>query len=149
MSCWVVPAVAAEYWGVSLTTVWDRICTDQVPHKAEGGFLFVDVDPWGTDCADAPGREPPPTYIAADEAIEASGTYNELEPVAATDTFEPQPLTDLWDQGDEREDVLAGDEEDLPVLDEEESATFGRLNWAEVRGRVSRTRRPPPSSAAA
>src|SRR5258708_2501356 len=35
MSCWVVPTVAAEYWGVTLDVVWDRIHSDLVPHKTE------------------------------------------------------------------------------------------------------------------
>ena len=47
MSCWVVPAIAAEFWGVTLDVVWDRIYSDLVPHKTEQGFVFIDVDPWG------------------------------------------------------------------------------------------------------
>ena len=36
-------------------------------------------------------------------------------------------------------------ENELPDLDEEETSTFGRLSWVDVRSQVSRTRRPPPS----
>src|SRR5689334_1550062 len=72
MSCWVVPAVAAEYWGVSLDVVWDRIYSDLVPHKTERGFVFIDVDPWNPDPSGALHHTPPATYVEA-EAERASG----------------------------------------------------------------------------
>ena len=52
--------------------------------------------------------------------------------------------SDIDDEGDFDGDL---DENELPELDEEESATFGRLSWQEVRQSVGRTRRPPPRAA--
>lgn len=153
MSCWVVPTVAAEYWGVSLDVVWQRIYEGLIPHKNDGGFVFIDVDPWTPDASGALHHAPPATFV----------TPQELPPP------EPAPIAAAWDApavatmerkrdaigtfgvrrdpGRERDgDQENRDEDDeLPPLDEEESATFSRLSWHEVRQRVSRTRRPPPA----
>lgn len=45
MSCWVVPSVAAEFWGIPVQSVLDRIKHGDVIHKRESGFTFVDVAP--------------------------------------------------------------------------------------------------------
>jgi hypothetical protein len=45
MSCWVVPTVAAELWGVSVDTILSRARAGEVPSKTENGFMFVDVAP--------------------------------------------------------------------------------------------------------
>jgi len=75
MSCWVVPAIAAEFWGVTLDVVWDRIYSDLVPHKTEQGFVFIDVDPWGPTVEGA-GHVPPPTFMMAPELEEEHGTFS-------------------------------------------------------------------------
>ena len=144
MSCWVVPAVAAEYWGVTLDVVWDRIYSDLVPHKAERGFVFVDVDPWHPNCDGFLLHAPPATFEPADAGAAS-------EPVTS-DTLlceKPIELDDdlLADQSLSQDEQAILDEDDLPDLDEEESATFGRLSWQEVRQNVARTRRPPPRAA--
>ena len=64
MSCWVVPAVAAELWGLNINQVLERVRDGHVPSKLEMGFLMVDIAPLST--ADAPRavRKPrPPTYV--------------------------------------------------------------------------------------
>jgi hypothetical protein len=144
MSCWVVPAVAAEYWGVTVAVVWERIYNDLVPHKTERGFVFVDVDPWQPNCDGFVIHQPPATYVPA-EVVWAP------QPVTS-DSLLRDTLIELDDEllagdslSDDEEALL--DEDELPELDEEESATFGRLSWDEVRQTVARTRRPPPRAA--
>jgi hypothetical protein len=45
MSCWVVPSIAAELWGVAVDQVMNGISAGQIPSKIESGFTFVDVAP--------------------------------------------------------------------------------------------------------
>ncbi len=163
MSCWVTPAVAAEYWGVAVDVVWDRIHCDLVPHKNERGFVFVDVDPWTPAFTGHLVHEPPPTFIPATAPevaipVTSGAVLGYLDPeeevFLSADQLRDEEVTcfsrdeeldsDLEDEGD-----LEGesDEENLPELDEEESATFGRLSWQDVRQSVGRTRRPPPRAA--
>lgn len=64
MSCWVVPTVAAELWGVPVDSILHRMGDGSIPSKHENGFTFIDVAP------DSPVIEkpkalrppPPPTY---------------------------------------------------------------------------------------
>ena len=131
MSCWVVPAVAADYWGVSLEEIWARIYRGQVPHKAERGFVFVDVAPWIADLSGSIAHQPPPTFIAGDQAGDLAAGEAELLGISFDFESAEQTASD------------SEEPDDLPPLDDEESATFGRLSWEETRRRVSRTRVPP------
>jgi hypothetical protein len=45
MPCWVVPAVAAEFWGVSLEHVMADVAAGRVATWTERGVLFVEVLP--------------------------------------------------------------------------------------------------------
>ncbi|GIW76849.1 MAG: hypothetical protein KatS3mg104_1912 [Phycisphaerae bacterium] len=45
MSCWVVPTLAAEYWGVSIQEIERRILAREVFTCEEAGFLLIDVEP--------------------------------------------------------------------------------------------------------
>ncbi len=45
MSCWVVPAVAAELWGVAVNEVLAQIKRGTLISKNEYGFTLVDVAP--------------------------------------------------------------------------------------------------------
>lgn len=74
MSCWVVPTVAAELWGVPVDAILEKIDEGSLATKAENGFTFIDVAP------DSPVMElpralrppPPPTYrVVSDEEIMA------------------------------------------------------------------------------
>jgi len=64
MSCWVVPNVAAELWGVPVEAIQSRIRDGSLSTRDENGFTFIDVAP------DSPVLEtprafrptPPPTY---------------------------------------------------------------------------------------
>jgi hypothetical protein len=219
MSCWVVPAIAAEFWGVTLDVVWDRIYSDLVPHKTEQGFVFIDVDPWGPTVEGA-GHVPPPTFVMSPEPTEHGSFSISLDPaesrmlrgdlptlrgasiypeeimlVTGTALDEnDEPVRDSFRELDsssferdnpdsadlesaeleqlrnergsatavalrngESDDESSGGEEldadevdsadaELPELDEEESATFARLSWRDVRKSVGRTRKPPSKS---
>ena len=46
MSCWVVPTIAAELWGVSLDHVLGQVGEGSVRSKTEHGFMLVDVAPF-------------------------------------------------------------------------------------------------------
>jgi hypothetical protein len=65
MSCWVVPAIAAELWGVPLAQVMARVADGSVPSQREHGFLFVDVAAWGhsRQTTRRPDGPPPPTFV--------------------------------------------------------------------------------------
>lgn len=45
MSCWVVPTLAAEYWGISIEEVERKILANEVLTQQEAGFLLIDVEP--------------------------------------------------------------------------------------------------------
>lgn len=142
MSCWVVPTVAAEYWGISVDLVLRRMSEGLVPQMSQSGFIFVDIDPWATACTGAFRHEPPPTFVSTAESIApVESAWSPVSIMAnAEDESSVELMLDETDDSEERQD-----EDGLPDLDEEESATFGRLSWEEVRHKVSRTRRPPPA----
>lgn len=53
MSCWVVPSIAAEIWGVTVDQIIEGMKAGQIPSKSELGRTFVDVAP------DSPVMESP------------------------------------------------------------------------------------------
>src|SRR4051812_37789287 len=64
MSCWVVPTVAAEMWGVPVSAVLEKMRSGNFPTKPETVFAFIDFPP-ASPTVDAPKfqRPPrPPTY---------------------------------------------------------------------------------------
>jgi hypothetical protein len=86
MSCWVVPMVAAEMWGVPVEAVLQRAKSGEVPSKSENGFMFVDVAPESPRC-NAPSslRVPhPPTYTAVTGEEIAALTTGPEEMVAGS-----------------------------------------------------------------
>ena len=133
MACWVVPAIAAELWGVSLDVVLARIADGSLASDQNCGFTVVDAAPWGNSCSPPrPTSEPPPpTYVAIPASSVPAGL--ELEQFLIEEVPPPAPPA-----------VIPSDEIDpeLPPLDEEEDdKPIG--NWREVRKRMGRTRRPP------
>jgi hypothetical protein len=69
MSCWVVPSVAAELWGVSVSQILDRAGRGEIPSRQELGFTMVDIAP------DTPALQiakkrfgPPKTYTHVPES---------------------------------------------------------------------------------
>ena len=74
MSCWVVPTIAAELWGVSVQHVLDGLKRGDFPSKNESGFTFVDVAPDSPKVETPRKLRPPapPTYtMVSREEIEA------------------------------------------------------------------------------
>ncbi|MGA2496480.1 MAG: hypothetical protein ABSH20_01990 [Tepidisphaeraceae bacterium] len=64
MSCWVVPSVAAEMWGLTINQILERVRDGQVPSKLEMGFLMVDIA--SGSAAETPRVSRinrPPTYV--------------------------------------------------------------------------------------
>ena len=64
MSCWVVPAVAAEYFGCSIEEVHARMAGGGWPTKFEHGFALIDLVPHSPRLELM--REPPAEEPAAD-----------------------------------------------------------------------------------
>jgi hypothetical protein len=70
MSCWVVPSVAADLWGIPVSQVLDRIRAGLIPSRQELGFTIVDVAPQAPKPASSrPSR--PLTYMALVEDEDA------------------------------------------------------------------------------
>jgi len=65
MPCWVVPAIAAELWGVTVNHVLAGIRDGSVATREEHGFVFVDVAPGGYTFQRAlrPDEPRPPTFV--------------------------------------------------------------------------------------
>ena len=90
MSCWVVPSVAAELWGISVNQVLDQVHRGQVPSKSELGFTLVDVAPNGPRM-EAGRRQPgqrPMTFVAAPVKAKIADESDEPELVELTDEEE-------------------------------------------------------------
>ena len=62
MSCWVVPSVAAEMWGLNINQILERVRDGQVPSKFEMGFLMVDIAPVSAATSTIRTSRPP-TYV--------------------------------------------------------------------------------------
>lgn len=69
MSCWVVPAVAACYWGVAVDEVLRRVEANEVVSRREMGFLLIDVAPHQPNrtLGRLPPEQRPPTWRPADD----------------------------------------------------------------------------------
>ena len=74
MSCWVVPSVAAEIWGMSVESVWAKVASGEIPHRMDEGWTFVDCAPSGpVFCPPklAPDERPPTWTMIADQELTA------------------------------------------------------------------------------
>ena len=125
MSCWVVPIVAAEIWGISLSEVLSRVHAGTVVSKMEYGFLLVDTAPLGplfrSTCAE--GRAKPPTFVEVQTWIET----DEDELMESGETIEDAGM-DLDVDGDSIE---------------EEPDDGVALGWRQQRAVSAKMRRPP------
>lgn len=120
MSCWVVPTVAAELWGMPLNAVLEQIREGRIASKTELGFVLVDV---------APGSAQSEPKIRAPKPL----TYMSIEPTQSV-------LTRA-----EIDALLEDDSEEPPVDDE---ASEELAEWRQVRANVARQRRRPAAIAA-
>jgi hypothetical protein len=165
MSCWVVPTIAAELWGVTLDHVLGGVDEGMVRSRQEHGFLLVDVAPFGAFFR-SPRRAGPrprvqtftvltpaeydalhgaiPPALAADDH-DRSGPEPEEEPEA-----EPQHH-DIQDAAREPFQEPLAEVVTEVVVDPElgpdpnDEPDDGRpLRWREGRNRAARMRRRPP-----
>ena len=128
MSCWVVPALAAEIWGIPLQQILDAVRAGTLPTKDSIGLTFVDVAPTGPQV-----------------------TTGYRPPAAMPETFKIAPLAEELTHAehdalhDREEEQSAREEEILSPVDEHEEGT---LDWRAARRSASRLRRPPRRLAA-
>ena len=117
MSCWVVPGVAAELWGVPLEHVLELIRLGKVPAKHDYHFTLVDVAPHSPQDSPQTARAQP-----------------------RMPTFRPITLIEQFaDSATEQDDERISQDEPLDESSDENPDT--PLNWKEARRRV--IRRPP------
>jgi len=66
MSCWVVPSVAAELWGIPVENIHARIRDGSLASKQDSGFTVIDVAPDSPamQSPKTPRPPAPPTYRA-------------------------------------------------------------------------------------
>ena len=130
MACWVVPAIAAELWGVTVNHVLAGVRDGSIGSRQEHGFLFVDAAP-GSYTYQRPLRpdEPrPPTFVAVEADQGASPTWEQTpEPTREVAAAPPAPLVE---------------DDELPPLDLEEDDTPLPPRDA-MRAAVARQRRRP------
>lgn len=121
MSCWVVPTVAAEIWGISLDEVMQRVNKGLVVSKREYGFLLVDTAPLGPlfKSTAAEGKAKPRTWVAVQTWVEALDDEEETIDDAGMD--------------------LAVDGDSI----EEEPDDGIALGWQQKRAVHARLRKPP------
>jgi hypothetical protein len=66
MSCWVVPSVAAEMWGMSVCQIMERVKAGMMPSRQEFGFTTVDIAPQTPRVEPVKARfRQPKTYVHA------------------------------------------------------------------------------------
>jgi len=135
MSCWVVPAIAAELWGVTVDRILAGVRDGTVPAFTENGFVFVDVAPSSnTPPSSPPASLRPPTYVTV------TRDADEVDWVV-------RPSAGPIVSPEEAALLLGGDaappEPELPPLDVEEDATPLPPRQM-VRAAVARLRTPPP-----
>lgn len=138
MSCWVVPALAAEIWGIPLQQVLNAVRLGEIPTKTAIGLTFVDVAPDGPTVRTG-YRLPtarPNTFTPAVLADELS--ESEVAALSPNASDEPSAAPEA-SQDEERE------EEILSTVDEYEE---GKLDWRHARRSASRLRRAPKRLAA-
>ena len=128
MACWVVPAIAAELWGVTVHHVLAGVRDGSIESRHEHGFVFVDAAP-GSYTYQRPRRpdEPPlPTFVMVQPEHGAEPVSEETPEEAVV---RPAPVAEVEDA-------------ELPPLDLEEDDTPLPPRDA-VRAAVSRQRRRP------
>lgn len=81
MSCWVVPAVAASYWGVAVEEVLRRVEGNEVVSKRDMGFLLIDVAPDQPNrtLGRLPPEKRPPTWRPADDVPQTAMTGEHVD----------------------------------------------------------------------
>ena len=96
MSCWVVPTIAAELWGINIQHVLAGIRDGTIASCAEHGFVFVDVAPASHIYfrPRRPGQPPPPTFVPIRREEHSGVDENELPPLDEEQDSAPLPPRD-------------------------------------------------------
>ncbi len=145
MPCWVVPAVAAELWGVSVEDVLARAAEGSLATKSDAGFLFVNVLPSEPTAAaetapplQAETAEAPPTFtILSDDELAA------LTAAAAPQPQAPATFVSVEIPAPPAEAEAPPKKDDGSDFVDEETPGFSAKDWRRVRSQTARTRRPP------
>ena len=164
MSCWVVPTLAAELWGVPLEQVMGEIRAGAVVSKLDYGFTLVDVAPDSRELAPPPARKvlPAPMTFVSSIQIEAQEVATELvaKPIAAPAPIKPEPVERILAIEPAKPSGRSRPTPALPlpaavdVDDESEDGpdpNFGEpddgkpLDWRAARARAATQRRRPPT----
>ena len=169
MPCWVVPAVAAELWGVSLEQVISDVAAGRVGMSIRRDVLFVDV----TAAIEPPRAEPAPAPLWPDPrslAWAVAGAQTVVTPaerdalltldeLAFTGVAAVEVATAAASTGPEPDPVVVdaipasvhdeGEPAPLPDGPDDSPAATPPVQeappqWESIRARVARTRRPPP-----
>ena len=98
MSCWVVPSVAAELWGVPVQQILDRLQLGEIPSKSELGRIFVDVAPDSPKMQSPRPPQPKPETFQIVTAEEQAALTGETE--------EDEQTINLGDWREAREDAI-------------------------------------------
>jgi hypothetical protein len=153
MPAWVLPAVAAELWGVSQDQVLADVAAGRVRCRQEGEFLFVDVAA-SIGLPDVPEvvEEPRPamTYRRRSLAWSVPNCVLSDDTTGAVPLVTPAEREALLDEMPIAPEMTAeACDEDPPAGDapEPEALTQDDVpDWQAVRARVSRMRKPPTTS---
>jgi hypothetical protein len=135
MPSWVLPAVAAELWGVSIEHVLAEVAAGRVRSRTEREFTFVDIDPnSGAGAVDEPSESRRLAYRRSLAwAMAAPST-----PIVTAEERDALLADPSITHGEVGEDGPIGDAPPPAQLTADDIP-----DWAQVRARVSRTRRPP------
>jgi len=141
MACWVVPAIAAELWGVSLNHVLAGIRDGSITSRHEHGFLCVDAAPdsYTYHRPRRPDEPPLPTYVLvrSEDESRAPEEFSSVEGSSVEGSSEAPSLEEL-----SIVPVPVAEDDELPPLDLEEDDTPLPPRDA-IRAAVARQRRRP------
>ena len=152
MACWVVPAIAAELWGVTVNHVLAGVRDGSIESRHEHGFVFVDAAPgsYTYQRPRRPGEPRLPTFVPVqpDEgAAPASEGDSEGDSEAPADQPSEETVIALAPVAEAEDAELApldleAEDAELPPLDLEEDDTPLPPRDA-IRSAVARQRRRP------
>ena len=131
MSCWVVPTIAAELWGVSVEQIMNGVDTGDIPSKSELGRMFVDVAPNSPKLERPQSVKPvtPPTFTIVAQQEE---TIEETQTAGAELVL-----------------AMAGADQNADAAHEgNEDQTIDLGDWRAAREEAEKRRRPPQAIAA-
>jgi len=131
MSCWVVPSVAAEIWGVSVDTILARINSGQIPTKTDLGRIFVDVAPH------SPVFQTPKV-----RSTDRPATYR----LVSGEPIEPATAQQTAATGQSAAPFVQSCDPDADACQDEQTINLG--DWREARQSAGARRQPPAAIAA-